>query len=397
PAVVVVLDALPLMPNGKLDRKSLPEPEFTGGVYRTPRTEQERVLCGLFAEILGRDTIGVDDSFFDLGGHSLLATRLTARIGSTFAVKLSVQSLFDAPTVAGLAEHLGGANEAARPALVAGERPERLPLSYAQRRLWFLDQLEGPSATYNIAVSLRLNGGVDADVLRVALADVVGRHESLRTTVEVHDGEPWQRILTDAAPELRVVAVTEDELSSAVEKAAACTFDLARQIPVRAWLFELSADERVLVLVLHHIAADGWSMAPLLRDLSAAYGARLEGGAPELDALPVQYADYALWQREVLGSEDDAESVVSEQLAYWREVLEGSPAELALPYDRPHPAVPSHVGRTVPFMVDADVHQGLLRLAREHDVTLFMVLNAALAVVLSRMGAGEDVPVGAPM
>ncbi|MGW2090357.1 amino acid adenylation domain-containing protein, partial [Streptomyces sp. NPDC001880] len=400
PAVVVVIDALPLMPNGKLDRTSLPEPEFTGGVYRAPSTERERVLCRLFAEILGRDTVGVDDSFFDLGGHSLLATRLTSRIRTAFGVPLSVQVLFDAPTVAGLAERLEGTNEpgeAARPALVAGERPERLPLSYAQRRLWFLDQLAGASATYNVAVSLRMTGRVDVDVLRAALADVVGRHEILRTTVELRDGEPSQRILADAAPELRVAPVSEEELPSAMEVAMACTFDLARQIPVRAWLFALSADENVVMLVLHHIAADGWSMAPLLRDLSVAYGARLEGGAPKFGALPVQYADYALWQREALGSEDDPESVSSKQLAYWQQKLEGSPTELVLPYDRPHPAVPSHVGGTVPFTVDAEMHQGLLRLAREHDVTLFMVLNAALAVVLSRMGAGEDVSVGAAM
>ncbi|MET9970615.1 amino acid adenylation domain-containing protein, partial [Streptomyces sp. NPDC006356] len=272
-----------------------------------------------------------------------------------------------------------------------------IELSYAQRRLWFLDQLEGPSATYNIAVSLRLTGGVDVESLRAALADVVERHESLRTLIEECEGEPVQRILEGVVPELILDRVDQAGLAEALSQAAAYCFDLAGEIPVRAWLFELAPDEHVLAVVLHHIAADGWSMAPLLRDLSVAYGARLEGGAPELGALPVQYADYALWQREVLGSEDDAESVVSQQLAYWGEVLEGSPAELALPYDRPHPAVPSHVGRTVPFVVDADVHQGLLRLAREYDVTLFMVLNAALAVVLSRMGAGEDVPVGAPM
>ncbi|MGW2715512.1 condensation domain-containing protein, partial [Streptomyces sp. NPDC001356] len=270
-------------------------------------------------------------------------------------------------------------------------------MSFAQRRIWFLDQLEGPSAAYNIAVSLRLTGKVDVPALQAALADVVERHESLRTVIAVRDGEPSQHILEDIRPELIRSRVTQDGLSGAMSDAAAHYFDLAAEIPLRVSLFEVAPDSHVLLIVLHHIAADGWSMAPLLRDLSAAYTARHRATAPEFPELPGQYADFAMWQREVLGSEDDPASVVGEQLAYWREVLQGSPAELALPYDRPRPAVASHRGGTVPFSVDAEVHRALLELARERGVTLFMVLHTALTVLLSRLGAGDDLPVGAPV
>ncbi|MFB7216655.1 condensation domain-containing protein, partial [Streptomyces sp. NPDC056255] len=198
-----------------------------------------------------------------------------------------------------------------------------IPLSYAQRRIWFLDQFEGPSAAYNIAVSLRLTGEVDVAALRAALADVVERHESLRTVIEMQDGEPGQRILEDVRPDLLTVTVAEDQISEETSKAAGYCFDLAAEIPIRVSLLTVAPDSHVLLIVLHHIAADGWSMAPLLRDLSTAYADRHNGSAPVYPELPGQYADFAVWQREVLGSEDDPGSVVSEQLAYWRGVLEG--------------------------------------------------------------------------
>ncbi|MFE9635253.1 amino acid adenylation domain-containing protein [Streptomyces sp. NPDC006463] len=397
PAAFVALEALPLTPNGKLDRKALPVPETGAGSGggRAPRTAQEEILCGLFAEVLGADAVTVDDHFFDLGGHSLLATRLVSRIRAALGVELAIRTLFEAPTVAALAERIGEA-AVARPPLLPAVRPDRVPLSYAQRRLWFLDRLEGPGSTYNIPLALHLRGDLDRDALREALADVAARHESLRTLFPEEAGVPYQDVLDPALArcELSVTAIRADELDAALAAAAARGFDLAGELPLRADLFVLGEDEQVLLLTVHHIAADGWSMAPLAHDLGRAYAARAQGRAPQWRPLPVQYADYSLWQHELLGDGGDPESLAGTQLAYWRKALAGSPDLLELPTDRPRPAVAGHRGGMLTFTVDPALHQGMKSLARESRATLFMVLQAGLAALLSRLGAGEDIPLG---
>jgi amino acid adenylation domain-containing protein len=403
PAAIVVLDGLPLTASGKLDRRALPAPEYAAAGGRAPATAREQALCEVFAQVLGVDRVGVEDSFFDLGGHSLLATRLVSRVRATLGTELAIREVFENPTAASLAEVLEGA-QAARPPLTRAARPERLPLSFAQQRLWFLEQLHGPGTAYNLPFAWRLRGHLDTAALVAALGDVVARHESLRTVFPATGGQPYQRVIPagQASVPVTVTAVAAaSELSALVEAAARHEFDLATELPVRAWLFGLSGQEHVLVLLCHHIASDGWSMQVLMADLAAAYTARLEGRAPAWPDLPVQYADYALWQRELLGdgdadSADGAGGVLTRQVEYWRHALAGLPDELALPFDRPRPAEPAQRGAVVRWrLADAGLHAGVADLAREHQATVFMVLHAGLAALLSRMGAGTDIPVGA--
>ncbi|MFE1763839.1 amino acid adenylation domain-containing protein [Streptomyces angustmyceticus] len=401
PSVVMVLDAVPRTPNGKTDRKALPVPDVSGGVSRDPRTPQEEILCGLFAEVLGVGRVGIDDSFFDRGGHSLLATRLVSRIRSALGSEVPVRALFENPTVAGLAAYVSeqGAGAAVRPALVRRERPEVVPLSFAQRRLWVLDQLDEAGPLYHLPLVARLSGVLDEEALRAALADVVTRHESLRTVFRQDGGQPRQVVLdaAEARPPLRVTPIDAAEIEEAVTAARNEGFRLDTDLPLRATLLVLGPRDHVLVVVLHHIAGDAWSMGPLVRDLGAAYTARRAGRAPRWEPLPVQYADYALWQRELLGAEGDPDSAAARQLAYWKQELAGVPDVLPLPADRPRPAEASHHGGLVPFDLDAELHGRLQELARSGRATVFMVLQAALAALLTGRGAGCDIPIGTPV
>ncbi|MFB8009813.1 amino acid adenylation domain-containing protein, partial [Nocardia sp. NPDC056000] len=408
PAAVVVLDRIPLTSNGKVDRRALPEPDFAALVsQRGPRDAREETLCGLFAEVLGLERVGIDDSFFDLGGHSLLGTRLLSRIQAALGIELTIRDLFEAPTVAALLERGGTAVIPARLALTAVPRPESLPLSFGQQRLWFLNRLEGESANYNLPIVLRMRGDLRPADLEHALLDVVTRHEALRTVFPEIHGVPEQLVIAPSELgsrwEFGSAVSTRAEVRSDVAAVVRRGFDVRHELPLRAWVFELaptvseSEPELVLAVVLHHIAADGWSMAPLARDIASALSARLSGGAPVWPELPVQYADFALWQQRALGSAADPGSDLSRQLGYWREALTGAPPELVLPVDRVRPQVPSYRGGTVPIELSARVHRDVLELARSRGVSVFMVLHAALSVLLSKVGAGSDVVIGTPV
>ncbi|MFE9414028.1 condensation domain-containing protein, partial [Streptomyces sp. NPDC006704] len=336
--------------------------------------------------------------------------RLVSRVRGVFGVELPVRAVFEAPTAGLLAARVARAG-AARAPLVAGVRPQRIPLSYAQRRLWFAFRLEGPSPTYNCPLVLRFSGTLDRDALAGAVADVVARHESLRTRfVETH-GEPCQQILpAGQAPALLdcLPPVTgETELAGLLREHSAYCFDLATETPFRATLFQQAPDQHVLLLLVHHIASDGWSMTPLARDLSTAYRTRTQATTPPphhdsrpqhnppppQEPLAVQYADYTLWQTAVLGDPHDPDSVLARQRAYWTTQLTGAPQVLDLPLDRPRPAIARHHGATTPLSLSPALHHQLRTLARDHDVTLFMVLHAATAVLLRHLGAGNDLPI----
>uniref|UniRef100_UPI0004BFC929 condensation domain-containing protein n=1 Tax=Spirillospora albida TaxID=58123 RepID=UPI0004BFC929 len=398
PAAIMVLDRLPLTTNGKLDRRALPPPEAgPAATGRPPATPEEETLCRLLAEVLDVPSVGVDDDFFELGGHSLLATRLIARARAALGVRLAIRDLFEERTAAGLAARAAVAGRADdRPEPGPRGRPARIPLSYAQRRLWFLHQLEGRSAAYNIPLALRARGDLDLDALRAALGDVMARHESLRTVFADEDGIAHQRILTGAEPVLEVVDTTEERVGDEVDAAARHAFALDREVPLRTRVLRLGPGHQVVVFLFHHIVGDEWSIRPFIRDLTAAYDARRDGRAPEWEPLPLQYADYALWQHELLGDPADEGGLLGRQAAFWKDALAGLPEELPLPTDRPRPAVASYKGGTVERIVPAALVTRVREVAARTGATTFMVMQAAVAALLHRLGAGDDVPLGSP-
>ncbi|WP_219467228.1 non-ribosomal peptide synthetase [Nonomuraea rhizosphaerae] len=385
PAAYAVVDTLPLTINGKLDTAALPQPRALASTSQPAANERERVLCALFAQALGAgEPVGAEDDFFDLGGHSLLAIRLLGLARAATGADLSLRDLFDARTPARLAARLGSAAGPARPPLTRMPRPDHVPLSPAQERLWLLQQLDPASTAYTYPLLVRLRGAVDAAALRAALGDVVSRHEILRTVI---DERPAQRVL--AEPRIEVTVVRCPAAGPALADALARPFDLAAEPPLRATLIEeQDTGDTVLALVLHHVVMDEWSDGPLLRDLGAAYAARLDGRAPGWEPLPVQYADYALWLRLDDRSEDDR--------AYWREQLRGLPDEITLPADRGRPARAGRPAGQATASLPPELVESLRELGRKESASLFMVLHAALATLLSRLGAGTDIPIGSP-
>ncbi|MEU2181870.1 amino acid adenylation domain-containing protein [Streptomyces thermolilacinus] len=397
PSAVVALEAMPLTPQGKLDRKALPAPDLAGAARgRSPRTPVEEILCGLFADILSVPHVSIDDDFFEIGGHSLLATRLVSRARTALGVELPIRALFEARTVSALSAVVEAAAHARPPLRPAPKDTER-PLSFTQQRQWFLNRREEHAdGTYNTPMAFRLTGRLETAALQAALTDVAERHEVLRTVIPDTDGVPSLRVLDarTGGPALKARTVTEDGLSDALAAEADQGFDLTTEPPLRVRLLSTGPDECVLLLVFHHIAFDGWSIVPLLTDLSTAYRARCSGRAPRWAPLPVQYADFAVWQRELLGSEDDPDSVVSGQLAFWRDALAGLPEELALPTDFPRPEVAGSSGGVVMFDLEPELRGALVEIARQTGTTEFIVFQAALSALLTRLGAGTDIPLG---
>ncbi|HEX2188555.1 MAG TPA: condensation domain-containing protein, partial [Longimicrobiaceae bacterium] len=405
PAAFVHMDALPVNPNGKLDRKALPEPEYAPAeeTYVAPRTPVEEVLAGIWAEVLGVERLGVHDEFFSMGGHSLLATRVVSRVREVFGVELPLRALFEGPTVAEMAgrvEELRRAGVPVLPPVVPTERTEP-PLSFAQERLWFLDRLRPGEISYNLPFALRLRGALDVNALERSLGEIVRRHDALRTVFVERGGTPRQVIAPFGGFRLTVIDLAhlpeetreaEVQRELVAEGGAARPFDLSTGPLFRVSLLRLGAQEHVLLLSQHHIVSDGWSMGVLYRELSALYAAYREGRESPLPELPVQYADYAAWQREQVEG-----AVLERQLAYWRERMAGAPELLELPSDHPRPPVQTYRGETVPVELSLELLERLQALGRSEGATLYMTLLGAFQVLLSKYSGSEDVVVGSPI
>ncbi|MFD5746082.1 amino acid adenylation domain-containing protein [Streptomyces sp. NPDC127033] len=399
PATVVTVGALPLTAHGKVDTAALPAPGSGGA--RGPRTPRQEVIAALFAETLGTGPVAADDDFFALGGNSLAAMRLVGRLRTGLGVRVGVRDLFDAPTVSALERRLAGtpdapATGAAFPAAAPGPRPGQAPLSPAQERLWTIHYLADHQPDYLTTAALDLRGTLDTAALRAALGDVVDRHEVLRTVYPYTEGGPVQRILPPGStePDLKGADVPAAGLDAAVEAELRTGFDLLRRPPFRVRLFRVTDGRYLLLLVMHHIAVDGESLAPLLRDLATAYGSRLRGAPPAWAAPAPQYADYARWLRDRAGDEADPGSTAACGARYWRAAVAGLPDELPLPLDRPRSRAAGKGAATLAFSVDAAAHERIHRVARECAATPYTVWHAALAAALTRLGAGTDIPVG---
>ncbi|MGK8555212.1 amino acid adenylation domain-containing protein [Nocardia gipuzkoensis] len=389
PASFVVLDRLPVGSSGELDHSALPAP--MPAAYRAPATRAEATVARIMARSLGVERIGAHDDFFALGGDSLLAIQLAERLGAELNVELPARLLFEAPTVAALAARTQRLVGGGKPALVRRPRPARVPLSPAQQRMWFHNRFAPPGAGRNLAVVVRLTGYLDSDTLAAAVGDVVGRHETLRTVYPDLDGTSYQHIL-DPAPVREIHSL---DTTDALREFVAGPFELTAEAPLRVGLITRSDRDHVLALVAHHIAADSFSMGVLVRDLATAYAARATRTAPDWPELDVQYADYAVWQRQVLGAAHDPDSMAARQLRYWRETLRGLPVQLGLHTDRPRPAVASHAAASTTLALPDDVRDAIAAVAPHYEATPFMVMHAALATLLARLAGMTDIAIGA--
>jgi len=413
PAKLQVLEHLPRNPVGKIDRRQLPEIDTADATdaHTPPSGHTERILAAIVADILDLEKVSATADFFAIGGNSLAATRLSARAGDQFGVRLGVRDVFESPTVRGLARRIETAFDSEppqAPLVRVVDRPDRIPLSYAQQRIWFLNRFEPESAAYTIPLAVRLRGPLDRSALRNAVVDVLARHEILRTVFPADAGEPFQRILdieeartalrweTDTLPADPLAA---DDLSVLLGPPG---FDITTEIPLRVRLLAAGddgpdGDDHLLVVLLHHIAADGESMRPLLSDLWTAYLARAEGRPPAFTELPVQFADHALWQRQTLGDVDAPDSVLGKQVGYWVNRLSDLPDLLPLPTDRPRPPVASQRGGRITAEIPADLATRISAVSRDRGITDFMTIHAALAILLARLSASRDIAISTPV
>ena len=405
PAFIVMLEKLPLTPNGKVDRKALPSPNLskTVGMSGMPRIPTEALMATIWQQVLKIDQIGIHDNFFKLGGHSLLAARVISRVWEMFGVELPLRNLFEAPTVAQLSEKVEDARRKDLepvPKIARIEKRDSLPLSYTQERLWILDQMEPGNVAYNMPGALWIKGVLDIKALESAIREIIARHEILRTTFETTaEGQPVQMIHEHEWRSLPIVDLAglpdrERELTARqlIEEESGRPFDLAKGPLIYVKLVRLGESEQVLFYTMHHIISDGWSMGVLAKEFGRLYEAFSNGQPSPLPAMPIQYADYAVWQRGWLQGKS-----LKKQLEYWREQLKAMPWALELPTDRPRPAVPSHLGSAMTMVLSKELSLGLKKLSQQHGVTLFMTLLAGWKVLLYRYTGQEDVVVGTPI
>ncbi|MFN6485611.1 amino acid adenylation domain-containing protein [Nostoc sp. DedQUE02] len=400
PSAIVILEALPLSANRKLDRRALPAPDLHSQLsdrYVAPRNPIEEILAVIWAQVLKVERVGIHDNFFELGGHSLLATQLVSRVRSNLKVELPLRSLFAAPTIAELSQHIQQLQqqdlELTSPPILRRTENAALPLSYAQTRLWFLDKLNPNSSFYNFPIALRLVGTLNISALQQSLIEIIDRHEALRTNFITVDGEPIQVIQTDINCTLQVVEcenliIGEQTIQQLIQE----SFDLATQVLVRATLLVFNETEYTLLVCMHHIVSDGWSLGVFIQELSALYNAYSQGQPSPLEPLPIQYADFAIWQRQWLQGD-----VLQSQLSYWEQQLANAPALLSLPTDRPRPALQTFAGTYQQFALSKELTDGLVKLSQDKEVTLFMTLLAAFDTLLYRYTGQSDILVGSPI
>ncbi|CAJ5544675.1 syringomycin synthetase [Burkholderia pseudomallei] len=400
PSAYVRLDAWPLTPNGKLDRRALPAPAddaYARAEYEAPQGAKEEALAAIWRELLHVERVSRHDNFFELGGHSLLAVQLVSRLRQALSVEVALSTVFDAPVLSALAERLEAENTEVLPPIPLAPRDGRIALSLAQQRLWFLTQLEGVSEAYHMSGAVRLDGPLNREVLQRALNRIVMRHEALRTCFVREKGEPIQVIqphadLTMSYHDLREAEQFEQQAKNLSQAHASAPFDLSRDLPVRVLLLQLADEAHVVQVVMHHIASDGWSVGVFLQELSALYGSFIAEQGDPLAPLPLQYADYAAWQRRWLAS-----GQLEKQGAFWQTNLSGAPTLLELPTDRPRPPKQSHAGASVEVELGAALSERVKRLSQRHGVTPYMTLLSSWAAVLSRLSGQEEVVIGSPV